>query len=831
MLRSETMGYHSILFSKENAFEILDELGHLGILNIEDSNEDIISNKKPYFSQISEIHLALKRFEEIEKLIIDNGMITSKEVEEREKTTLVLSKLKSDLKTTPYSEFYHHLYEDIENRYNNIMESSKDLEKMEEKVYQSSDCINVLESLRDNLPENFSKINPFSKNEFKKKSLIRLEYVIGVISNYDLYNFQKSLFRLSRGNVFVNYFPVRKHHFQNKKKKVEKTVVFLTFQNTESEILSKKINRLCQSFRVTIYPMPDSLIGIDIDITKKYNENYELNQVLGKSVANIKENLNYYFNDNNFNSISRLYEERVYLLKQLNIYETMNKFIIRQNFIEGRFWIPICKEKYFEDALSYLVKQKEFNGFRTTSLDFKSFKKNPPTLISTNSFSAPFQNIVDTYGVPSYQEINPGLFTIVTFPFFFGVMFGDIGHGLMLFVFALFMFYNEKMFPKAIRDLKGLLLLMGFFGCYCGLIYNDFFAVPVPLTSSCYEEVDHEYGRIDGCNYPVGIDYTWHHSHNAVSFINSFKMKLSIVIGVIHMLVGIGLKGVNAIYFSRLAEFFLDFIPQMLFMLSTFGYMVVCIFAKWMTDYSEIPGEAPSIIALYINFIGEVKEPLIGTVEFQQNLQQILATTAAVCVPIMLLGKPLTVGLLAKKKKGYKPLNNESIDLEDIQEQSNLIQPEFNKSDPENNSSSNTNNSNIEEDHEDSHDFSEVLIHQCIETIEFVLGSISNTASYLRLWALSLAHSQLAKVFFDMLLKPYISGNNSVIFDVIMASIMFIMFLIVTFAVLMIMDLMECFLHALRLHWVEFQNKFYKGEGYKFVPLNFAEYISLNFAY
>jgi vacuolar-type H+-ATPase subunit I/STV1 len=62
---------------------------------------------------------------------------------------------------------------------------------------------------------------------------------------------------------------------------------------------------------------------------------------------------------------------------------------------------------------------------------------------------------MDSYGIAAYQESNPGLFAVITFPFLFAVMFGDIGHGFIIFTAALVMILAEKKLGKTALDEVG----------------------------------------------------------------------------------------------------------------------------------------------------------------------------------------------------------------------------------------------------------------------------------------------------------------------------------------------------------------------------------------
>lgn len=98
------------------------------------------------------------------------------------------------------------------------------------------------------------------------------------------------------------------------------------------------------------------------------------------------------------------------------------------------------------------------------------------------------------YGIPTYLEANPAPIAIASFPFLFGMMFGDMGHGSLYLIFGTFLILaNDKLKNGPLEDFRKaryLLFLMGFFSTYCGMIYNEWFAIPTQMFQSCYMAPD-----------------------------------------------------------------------------------------------------------------------------------------------------------------------------------------------------------------------------------------------------------------------------------------------------------------------------------------------------
>ena len=391
----------------------------------------------------------------------------------------------------------------------------------------------------------------------------------------------------------------------------------------------------------------------------------------------------------------------------------------------------------------------------------------PPTHFELPDIVVPFQELVDAYGIARYRELNPAPLAVITFPFFFGVMFGDVGHGTLLLASGL----------VACRVVPGmakyfwLFALMGIFSIYCGILYNDFFGVGMDLfgsrlTGQSPEELDNAL-IFSGEVYPIGVDPAWKAAQNELEYSNSVKKKMALVFGVLHMAVGLAMGGMNAAFFGSSADFFTETVPQVIFFMSTFGYMALLIIVKWLSYMPQA-----SVLHTFMRmFLAPSECCTVETqlIPSQGSIQNLLLLAAGASVPVMLLGKPLMKMSAASADAHGKPL-----------------------------------------------EFSELLTNSAIHTIEFVLGSMSNTASYLRLWALSLAHAQLSIVFWDRLLIASLRTGSTLAAFIGMSA-----WLGATIAVILGSETLSALLHSLRLHWVEHQSKYFKGGGRKFKPFSY----------
>ncbi|CAG8774324.1 1365_t:CDS:2, partial [Acaulospora morrowiae] len=157
--------------------------------------------------------------------------------------------------------------------------------------------------------------------------------------------------------------------------------------------------------------------------------------------------------------------------------------------------------------------------------------------------------------------------------------------------------------------------------------------------------------------YPIGVDPAWHGTDNYLVFTNSYKMKMSVILGVIQMSFGIILTVFNYVYFRKTISIYTEFIPQILFMQCIFGYLVFTIIYKWSINWYETDRSPPGLLNMLIYMF---LQP--GTVAKKDELytgqgpvQATLLTVALICVPFMLLAKPLILRHEYKKirAQGY----------------------------------------------------------------------------------------------------------------------------------------------------------------------------------
>ena len=228
----------------------------------------------------------------------------------------------------------------------------------------------------------------------------------------------------------------------------------------------------------------------------------------------------------------------------------------------------------------------------------------------------------------------------------------------------------------------------------------------------------------------------------------------------------------NTYYFKSYLDFFFEWLPQQIFFFCTFGYMCILIIYKWTIpwgteghDTSMAPSIIGQMIALPLKF-GSTEDKPLWNQQSQESLQFWLLVFSLICVPWMLIPKPLILGIQASMKN--KPKRKSVVQRRHSHSEEDLgqkLNEEFNDNEDmiENTPRGSERESKKEEGGDHEHDISEIAVHQIIETIEFILGSISNTASYLRLWALSLAHGQLARVFLEKTIGGGIETGNILI--------------------------------------------------------------------
>uniref|UniRef100_A0A8C1TP22 V-type proton ATPase subunit a n=1 Tax=Cyprinus carpio TaxID=7962 RepID=A0A8C1TP22_CYPCA len=743
--RSEEMCLAQLFLQSGSAYDCISELGEMGLVEFRDLNPSVSSFQRRFVSEI-------KRCEEMERILGKRALLNT--LLEVELSEVARNKEKLQRNQLELTEYTHML------RITHWAPNSGESQRPSHSTH-SGDL-----------------------TSYKQISV----FISGLIQRVKVEAFERMLWRVCKGYTILSYAEVDESLADLDTGEISKNVVFLI--SFWGDQIGQKVQKICDCYHCHLYPHPETDEERADVMDSLRTRIHDLQNVLHRTEDYLKQVLHKASESAHSWVLQVKKMKAIYHILNLCSFDVTNKCLIAE------VWCPVSDLANLRRALE--------EGSRKGDATVPSFvnripsSDTPPTLLRSNKFTSGFQSIVEAYGVGDYREASPAPYTIITFPFLFAVMFGDLGHGSVMTLFALWMVLTEKDHKRrrpgneiwtTFFDGRYIILMMGLFSIYTGLIYNDCFSKSLNIFGSAWSvkamftkqewtnetlqtnallTLDPNVSGVFSGPYPLGIDPIWNMAVNRLTFLNSYKMKMSVIIGVIHMSFGVVLSVFNHLHFRQKFKIYLLFLPELLFLLCLFGYLVFMIFYKWLAFSVRDSQLAPSILIHFINMFLMQESTTAPLYPGQMALQVFLVVVALLSVPVLLFGKPLYLYWLHRGGKSlgvHRKIKNKLLGV--------FVHWQFH--------------------------FGDVFLHQAIHTIEYCLGCISNTASYLRLWALSLAHAQLSEVLWAMVMRLGLrmSSRLGVLFLVPVFSV----FALLTISILLVMEGLSAFLHALRLHW------------------------------
>uniref|UniRef100_A0A8C9GCT8 V-type proton ATPase subunit a n=1 Tax=Pavo cristatus TaxID=9049 RepID=A0A8C9GCT8_PAVCR len=455
VFRSEEMSLMQLFLQVEAAYCCVAELGDLGLVQFRDLNANVNSFQRKFVNEV-------RRCESLERILrfLENEMEDVVKIVKLEKyPETPLPREMIDMETV------------LEKLEAELLEANQNQQTLKQNFLELVELKHLLKKTQDffeaetNLPDDFFSEDTSGLLELRttpSAAAAKLGFTAGVIKRERVIPFERLLWRACRGNIYLRYTEMDTPLEDPVTREEVKKNVFIIFY--QGEQLKQKIKKICDGFRATVYPCPESaterremLDGVNTRIE-------DLNTVITQTESHRQRLLH--------EAAANMWAWEIKVKKIKAIYHILNccNIDVTQQCVIAEIWFPVADAGRIKRALHQGMERS--GSTITPILTTIHTRMAPPTFNRTNKFTAGFQNIVDAYGVGNYREMNPAPYTIITFPFLFAVMFGDCGHGAVMLGFALWMVINEEslLAQKSTNEIwntffsgRYLILLMGIF--------------------------------------------------------------------------------------------------------------------------------------------------------------------------------------------------------------------------------------------------------------------------------------------------------------------------------------------------------------------------------